>query len=130
MKHGATTVIYNDACPVCSREMAGYMAQSKKHGLPVIYEPLTICDLKQYGLTPNMAARRFYAFKNGKRYVGIPAFAVLWEDMPTLRWLAYIVRFPVIRWVAALFYDRILSRILYIQHQRRQSRLGNGDSTG
>jgi len=125
MEQTATVVIYNDSCPVCSREVAGYMAQSKKHGLPVTYEPLTSCDLAQYGLTPDMAARRFYAFKHGKMFVGIPAFAALWEDMPAFRWLARLVRLPVIRWVAALFYEHILARILYAQHKRRQARRQN-----
>ena len=101
------------------------MAQSKRHGLPVTYEPLTRCDLAQYGLTADMAARRFYAFKHGKKFVGIPAFAVLWEDLPAFRWLARLVRFPVIRTIAALFYDHVLSRILYAQHKRRQARQKN-----
>ncbi len=86
----------------------------------ISYQGLTSCDLADYGLTPDQAARRLHVMKDGRMLSGVPAFAALWDDLPRLRWLARFVRLPVVRTLAAAVYDYILAPALYALHKWRQ----------
>ena len=116
------TVIYNDTCPICAREVGAYRTATDRRGLNVAYAGLSQCDLAQFGLTPDAAARRFHVMQDGVLQSGIPAFALLWETMPRLRWLARLVRLPGLRTLAAWVYDWVLAPPLYALHKRRLAR--------
>lgn len=116
------TVIYNDTCPICAREVDAYRRVTGREGLNVAYAGLSQCDLAAFGLTSDAAARRFHVMKDGVLHDGIPAFALLWETMPRLRWLARLVRLPVVRGLAALVYDHVLAPALFALHRRRERR--------
>ena len=75
-----------------------------------------------FGLTRDQAAKRFHVMHDGELISGIPAFAALWQQMPGLKWLAWIVSLPLIRTVAALVYDYILAPLLFTLHKRREAR--------
>lgn len=113
------TVIYNDTCPICSREVAAYKRRTPD---AVRYVGLDPDRLAQLGLTPDAAARRFHVVRDGTLLSGVPAFAALWDTMPRLRWLARLVRLPGIRGVTAWGYDRVAAPLLYALHRRRQAR--------
>lgn len=113
------TVIYNDTCPICAREVDAYRRSTGRLGVQVAYAGLSQYDLAGFGLTPETAARRFHVMRDGVLYDGIPAFAILWETMPRLRWLARLVRLPGMRWLAAVVYDHLLAPPLYVMHKRR-----------
>ncbi len=117
-----TKVLYNGECPICSTEVEGYRRSAEKRGLPIAFEDLNTADLAAWGVTEEEAARRFHVAKNGKILEGLPAFAALWEELPRLKWLARLVRLPVIRPLGALVYDRILAPVLYGMHCRRMAR--------
>jgi hypothetical protein len=53
---------------------------------------------------------------------GIPAFLVLWAQMPRYRWLARIVGFPGIIQIASFTYDHLLAPAIYRWHLRRLRR--------
>lgn len=114
------TVIYNDTCPICSREVNQYRRVTDARGAEVLYAGLSDCALGVHGLTAEAAARRFHVVKEGQLIGGVPAFAVLWDEIPKLRWLAWLVRRPGINWAAALVYDHVLAPMLYAMHLRRQ----------
>ena len=118
---GAETldVIYNDTCPICSREVALYKT---KTGEDVVYHGLSDGDMARFGLTDVTAAREFHVLQEGELISGVPAFALLWDRMPRMRWLARFVRLPVIQPLAALIYGRVLAPMLYASHKRRQAR--------
>ena len=116
------TVLYNDTCPICSREVNGYRRMTEARGLPVAYAGLSDGTYAQAGLTEEEAARRFHLLKDGQLLSGVPAFAALWQDLPGLRWLSRLVRLPGVRLIAAAVYDRILAPLLYALHRRRQRR--------
>lgn len=118
------TVIYNDTCPICSREVDAYMRMTQRLGRNVSYAGLSACDLAQFGLSPEDAARRFHLLKNGTMYAGIPAFAQLWSEIPRLRWLAKLVSAPGLSWLAAKIYDHILAPLLFAMHRRRDRHAG------
>lgn len=116
------TVIYNDSCPICSREVAGYRRATEGCGRNVAYAGLSDDTCRRVGLTPDQAARRFHVLKEGRLLSGVPAFAALWHEIPSLRWLSRLVGLPGVRWFAELTYDRLLAPLLYALHKRRERR--------
>lgn len=117
-----TKVLYNADCPVCSFEINHYAAYAAKTALPLRFEDLNEDALDDWGLTRDQAARRLYVLKDGTLSSGIPAFLILWQDMPRYRWLARLIGLPGIRQSTEIFYDRLLAPAIYRWHLRRQSR--------
>lgn len=114
-----TTVIYNDSCPICSREVAAYRRRAERTGAPITFAGLEDDAVEQLGLDRDIAARRFHVAKGGRLVTGLPAFILLWRQLPGLGWLARLASLPVIRPVAAWGYDRIAAPLLYALHRRR-----------
>jgi len=110
-------VVYNDTCPICSREVAIYQRVT---GPDVAYHGIDSARARDLGLTPEDAAREFHVMQAGQLVSGIPAFALLWERMPRMRWLAWLVRLPVVRTLAQGIYAWVLAPALYAAHRRRQ----------
>ena len=123
-----TTVIYNGSCPICSREVEAYRRDAERHGAPLRFEDLSVADLARHGLDADTAARRFHVVKDGRLLSGVDAFAVVWETLPRWRWLAGLVRSPVVRPAARLGYDHAAAPLLYALHRRRQRRAGLSNS--
>jgi len=111
-----TTVIYNGACPVCSREIGVYRARAEG---PVRFVDLNDTDLAVFGLTRDEAARRLHVVEEGRLLAGVDAFRALWRATPGFRWLAALVGLPVVRQVAGAVYDRALAPMLYRRHLKR-----------
>ena len=118
----STRVLYNDTCPVCRFEINHYAAYAQKRGLALRFEDLNDSDLRDWGLTEDQAARRLYVLKDGTLLSGIPAFLVLWADMPRYRWLGRIVGLPGLRHLAVFAYDAVLAPLIYRWHLRRLRR--------
>lgn len=114
-------ILYNAECPVCNFEISHYAEYSRTKALPLVFEDLNTADLAPWGLTRDQAAQRLYVLKDGVLYDGIPAFLVLWADMPRYRWLGKIVRLPGIKQVVTLAYDRALAPLIYNWHKRRKA---------
>ncbi len=123
-----TTVIYNGSCPICSREVDAYRREAGRHGAPLRFEDLGTADLVRHGLDADTAARRLHVVQDGRLLSGVDAFAVVWETLPRWRWLARLVRMPVIGPAARLGYDRAAAPLLYALHRRRQRRAGLSNS--
>ncbi|WP_189370945.1 thiol-disulfide oxidoreductase DCC family protein [Tateyamaria omphalii] len=114
-----TRVLYNADCPVCSFEIDHYAKYSGDRALPIRFEDLNCIDMSDWGLSRDEAARRLYVLRNGELTSGVPAFIVLWQDMPRYRWLARIVSLPGIHWLASKAYDHVLAPLIYRWHLRR-----------
>ncbi|WP_300035896.1 thiol-disulfide oxidoreductase DCC family protein [uncultured Roseobacter sp.] len=118
-----TAVLYNDACPVCAKEIRHYAGISEKQALAIRYDDLNdAARLQSWGLTADQAARRLHVRKNGQVLDGIPAFIALWQDIPRYRWLARLVSLPGVHITARLLYDHILAPLLYRRHLARSAR--------
>ncbi len=111
-----TTVIYNGACPVCSREIAVYRARAEG---PVRFVDLNAGDMAAFGLTPDAAARRLHVVEDGRLLAGVDAFLALWRVTPGFRWLAAVVGLPGVRQGAGAVYERVLAPLLYRRHLKR-----------
>ncbi len=117
------TVIFNGNCPICSREIAVYRARAARADANVRFFDMTEEDPERFGLTRDAAARRFYAVApDGHLISGIPAFALLWDRLPGLRWMARAARLPILGVLAESAYTRIAAPILYALHRRREAR--------
>lgn len=121
-----TRVLYNDACPVCRTEIRHYARYAAEAALPLRFEDLNTDDLRDWGLTPDAAARRLHVLTDGQILSGIDGFLVLWAQMPRYRWLGRIVGLPGIRQTAAMAYDYVLAPLIYRWHLRQQGRLSAG----
>jgi predicted DCC family thiol-disulfide oxidoreductase YuxK len=120
-----TEVLYNAACPVCSREIDHYAKITENQALQITYSDLNSADTcAAWNISPDQAARRLHVRKGNDILSGIPAFIALWQDIPRYRWLARVVGWPGVRQIATLLYDRVLAPLLYVSHQRRKTRLG------
>ena len=117
-----TRVLYNADCPVCNFEITHYADYSAREGLPIRFDDLNSDALAQWDLDADTAARRLYVLKDGALHSGIPAFVLLWQEMPRYRWLARLVSVPGVHWVACLTYDYVLAPLIYRWHLRRQRR--------
>lgn len=117
-----TRVLYNADCPVCNFEISHYAQYSARNDLTIRFEDLNAAEMADWGLSRDAAARRLYVLKDGQMTSGIPAFIVLWQDMPRYRWLARMVSVPGIHWVSARLYDHVMAPLIYRWHLLRKAR--------
>ena len=120
--HTDTRVLYNAQCPVCSFEINHYDAYSKAQNLPILFDDLNADVLAEWDMDADTAAKRLHVLHNGQLIAGIPAFLVLWQEMPRYRLLGRIVGLPGIRHAAIAAYDYVLAPAIYAWHKRRQNR--------
>lgn len=114
-----TSVLYNANCPVCNFEIGHYARYADRAGLPIRFDDLNTDACDQWGLDADTAARRLYVLHDGVLTSGIPAFLVLWAQMPRYRLLGRIVGLPGIRQIASAAYDYVMAPVIYRWHLRR-----------
>ena len=117
-----TSVLFNANCPVCNFEIQHYAQYAVANHLPIRFDDLNSGARDQWGLDADTAARRLYVLHEGALTSGIPAFLVLWAQMPRYRWLARVVGLPGIQQVASAGYDYVLAPVIYRWHLRRLRR--------
>jgi predicted DCC family thiol-disulfide oxidoreductase YuxK len=121
-------VLFNGDCPVCRAEIGHYETLAKSLDLPIRFDDLNGPDLALWGVSPDDAARQLHVLHDGRVVAGIEAFRLIWQEIPRCRWLATVIGWPGVRWVAALVYDRVAAPMLYGAHLRRRT-AADGRST-
>lgn len=116
------TVIYNETCPICSREIAAYKARCETAGSDLRFQPIGADGAKAYGLSRDQAARRLHVQVDGELLSGVDAFVYLWKETPGFQWLGRLVALPGVRQIAHLVYEAILAPVLFWMHKRRERR--------
>ena len=114
-----TSVLYNATCPVCNFEIQHYARYAVANDLPIRFDDLNSDARGQWMLDADTAARRLYVLHEGTPTSGIPAFLMLWAQMPRYRWLERIVGLPGIRQIACAAYDFVLAPAIYRLHLLR-----------
>ena len=114
-----TSVLNNAACPVCNFEIQHYARYAGENRLPIRFDDLNSAACALWGLEADQAARRLYVLHDGSLSSGIPAFRVLWAQMPRYRWLAWFVGLPGVFQSACALYDHALAPLIYRLHLRR-----------
>ena len=117
-----TKVLYNAQCPVCRFEIDHYRSYAQKSDLAIRFDDLNSDALSAWDISADQAARRLYVEHKGQLYSGIPAFIMLWREMPRYRILGRIVDLPIIHWIACKVYDLALAPAIYRWHLNRQRR--------
>jgi hypothetical protein len=126
MEHGPETrVLFNADCPVCSFEIGHYARYAGRSGLPIRFDDLNTDACDPWGIDADTAARRLYVLHEGVLTSGIPAFLVLWAQMPRYRLLGRVVGLPGIKQIAITTYDNVLAPAIYRWHLRRVKRQAN-----
>ena len=116
-------ILYNDTCPICSREVAVYVAQARAAAVPLQADPLQAAP--DWGMSPDMAARRFHLRQGGQVLSGMAAFRAIWARLPGWGWLAWATALPVVAPLVDWLYDHVAAPALYAAHLRRQRRRTN-----
>ncbi len=122
-----TAVLYNANCPVCNFEISHYARYSERENLPIRFDDLNSDARQDWGIDADMAARRLadmaarrlYVLHEGTLTSGIPAFLVLWAQMPKYATLGRIVGLPGVKQIASLLYDHVLAPVIYRWHLLR-----------
>lgn len=114
-----TRILYNDSCPICSREIKHYAQLTDDGDLPLQFDALSDAA-NVWGMDAETAARQLHAKRGDEVLVGVDAFVALWEEIPRYRWLARFVSLPVIRPVVGVIYNCVLAPALYAMHRRRE----------
>ncbi|WP_273462777.1 thiol-disulfide oxidoreductase DCC family protein [Sandarakinorhabdus limnophila] len=122
IENSETSVLYNAQCPVCQVEVGHYARYVGEAGLPIRFDDLNTDALQRWGIDADTAARSLYVQRDGVIVSGVPAFLLLWSQMPRYRLLAWIVGLPGIRQIASAAYDHVFAPVLYRRHRRRQGR--------
>ncbi|MFT5786479.1 MAG: putative DCC family thiol-disulfide oxidoreductase YuxK [Ascidiaceihabitans sp.] len=117
-----TKVLYNADCPVCSFEINHYRKYAQKSDLAIRFDDLNSDALTAWNITEDDAARRLYVQHHDQLYSGLPAFIVLWQEMPRYRLLAGVVSLPGLHWLLCKTYDLALAPAIYRWHRLRQRR--------
>lgn len=118
-KDAETSVLYNANCPVCNFEIGHYARYAGKTGLPIRFDDLNTDARADWGIDADTAAQRLYVLHRGQLTSGIPAFLVLWAQMPRYRLLGRIVGLPGVKQLACLGYDYVLAPLIYRWHLAR-----------
>ena len=115
-------VLYNDDCPICSREIKHYAGLS---GDDVTFVKITEQSAADWGLTEEQAAKQIHARSGGNVTVGVDAFVSVWQRLPYYRSLSLIVGWRPIRFITDIVYRNVLAPSLFAMHKRRQRRQVN-----
>ena len=120
-----TEMYFNGECPVCSAEMSHYAAlcADSQKSLQFIDAMQRPNDFAQCGLRREHLERRVYLKDSKGRIVsGLPALVELWSRMPQYRWLARVMKVPVIEPLSNGFYDHVLAPTLAAWARHRMTR--------
>lgn len=107
-------VIYNGACSICGPEVAYYQkAIGDDERANVVFKDIAEDDDPFSANTKYF--RRFHVRieHSEEELSGLPAFIILWQRIPRLRWLARVSSLPVIYQIGCAVYDYVLAPLLY-----------------
>ena len=119
-----TVIIYNESCPICSREIEVYRSRSNGAKTGLRFEPIHADFAGRLGLSTDDASRRLHAYSDGRLHQGVDAFVLLWSKTPGFEWLARFVSSPIVHPLASVLYEGLLAPLLYWMHVRRTKRRG------
>jgi len=106
----ALTVYYDGACPVCTREIAGYRRQPGADACAWV--DASRCDESAFGagLTREAALKRLHVrHADGRLDDGVLGFANLWMALPRMAWLGRLAAWAPVTWVLEAAYAVFLT---------------------
>ena len=121
------TVYYDGKCGLCRREIEYYkrVAPSDRFlWCDIAHDPASLVDID---ISQADALRRLHARDSaGTMYVGVAAFIAIWQRLSYWRYLALIIKSPLLQPLAAFLYDRFadyrFSRLTHCQIASRTAK--------
>jgi predicted DCC family thiol-disulfide oxidoreductase YuxK len=112
----STKVYYNSACPVCNAGIKDQRQRMEACGIKDV-EWIDVHThpeaVEEVGAPLEQVRERLHVkAEDGRLDVGADAFTRLWWRTPGQRWLATLLRLPVIRQIMHLVYNAF-ARLLY-----------------
>jgi predicted DCC family thiol-disulfide oxidoreductase YuxK len=101
----AVTVFYDGRCGLCSREISFY--QRVEGGDTIDWQDVTQAknDLSQYGITRVEGLKQLHAITDkGQMHIGVDAFILIWQQLPSWHWLATFMSWPWVNPMANFVY--------------------------
>jgi len=116
------TVFFDGACHLCSREIEMIRMRAKPGTVGFVDISDPAFDPLAHGVDAARVNKHMHVRNDetGELHIGISSFPVLWEVVPGFRWLAAILRFPLVRpfaWLGYAIFAEI--RPLLPKRQRR-----------
>lgn len=118
------TVWYDGGCPICTREV-GLMRRLDRRGAVVFRDVSQAGDAADLPKPPQTLLARFHAAQDGRLYEGAAAFALVWRNIPPLRWAGRLAMAPPVLWLLERAYDGFMRIRPALQAVARRS-LGGG----
>ncbi len=99
-------VLFNDSCPICSKEINHYKKLKPKN---IHWLDINDLDVSQKlsGKTHKELLRRLHVIHNNRVYSGVKAFIIMWRELPRYRIISKIVALPIIYHISVLIYEVI-----------------------
>lgn len=114
------TVLYDGACPLCSREIELY--RRAESDVDLVFTDVSKADVPlPQGTTREQLASRFHVrSQDGQLHDGASAFVLLWSVLPGWRWLAHAARLPGAMYTLEGAYSGFLRVRPYLQRLTRR----------
>jgi len=104
-----TLVLFDGACPLCSREIAHYQRRRGAEQIAWLDVSDPDADLTTLGITRQQALARFHVRDPGGEWqIGVSGFISLWSNLPAYMWLAKLVRILHLTAPLEVAYERFL----------------------
>jgi predicted DCC family thiol-disulfide oxidoreductase YuxK len=90
-------VFYNGSCAVCRTRVARYQAVSVGRSRLIAWCDVAVAPwaLRRWGIDAALARRRMHAVdSSGRVHGGAAAFARLWRELSSYRWLGRLIGLP------------------------------------
>ena len=121
------TVYYDGKCGLCRREIEYYKRVAPADRFlwcDIAHDPTSLADIN---ISQADALRRLHARDStGALYVGVAAFIAIWQRLSCWRYLALIIKLPLLQPLAAFLYNRFadyrFSRLTHCQIASRAAK--------
>ena len=113
-------VFYNNSCSICRFEINHYKKITKNiDWIDISNEKSSLTQTK---LDSKSLLRRLHLIKQGKLYSGVDAFIQLWSEIPRYKFLANLIKKPIIYHISWVLYE-ILALFLFFKNKNQLNKL-------
>ena len=104
-------VLFNDSCPICSKEINHY--KSLENDINWIDINDLEISTKLSGKGHKDLLRRLHVVKDNEVYSGVKAFVIMWRNIPKYKWIGNLVALPGVYQICVIFYEVIALLLFY-----------------
>lgn len=100
------TIFYHGLCHLCSTEIGLFKKRVKDGSLADVDISLPEFDPAAHRVDPVRVHRHMHVRDEatGAMLIGVDGLVGMWESVPGFRWLAAVMRLPVLHWFARMGY--------------------------